>query len=659
MRRFVPFCLFFVPFCLFSVFASAADLSPTGMTQVMNGVDDATHHVPLGHNFPYMDKVFTDAWMSTNGFILLWSPQTKNNVGVQTGPTHGHCCDGYNFSAGTPNYLDSKVGDFSYMLAPLWTDLDDRNVFDDDGYYYSTNSERSSFLWYKVREYNQPFSMNTFQLNIDSSGGFEYIYDDVFISNHDVFIGWTGDTASDPYWHTQQFYGDKFTMSDTYASATGAQLISDYGGDLATNSYSNGNFGLVGKADCTNPLNDSSCDGYWDAVAEDSVTDEYTDAVFGDEIEDFFFVDRPDRQGQPQPQRIPDPPAYEPEEEREMFGLNVIPEEGPRGDEPRPDAPQRQPEPEIFEEPERVGEPERFDRPVERIEEPSEPIEETIEVIREPRPEPRPERAVARVEPVERDDPIEVEREERREAEKAIPEPEPEPEQIIEREVIRPAVDVVGIALSLTGQQSLSSSRMSVSQQQAQAVETEQQLFQDAGSLGTQSQITQVIAQQAQQQEENTITTSDLAPPSQMQFENDFNDAIATGQSIGQFLSAQLPDFSRFDVAPPSQDEQRTVQRAEQSIQTMSQADVQQSLDDQLENIGDTGGFTDQSLAVFLISNNPAFSQYQNINLSDRDQFYESTQVYPNNAPRTDPLGVLRLGGSDTFNALVDIQWQR
>ena len=90
-------------FCLFPVFTSAADLSPTGMTQVMNGVDDATYHVPLGHNFPYMDKVFTDAWMSTNGFILLWSPQTKNNVGVQTGPTYGHCCDGYNFSAGTPN----------------------------------------------------------------------------------------------------------------------------------------------------------------------------------------------------------------------------------------------------------------------------------------------------------------------------------------------------------------------------------------------------------------------------------------------------------------------------------------------------------------------------------------------------------------------------
>ena len=641
--------------CLLPVLGSAADLDPTGMTQVLNGVDDSAYHVELGHTFPYLNKVFTDAWMSTNGFILLWSPTNENNLGQQTLPTGGHCCDGYNFGAGTPNYLDNRVGQFSYMLAPLWTDLDDTNVFDDDGYYYSTNKERSSFLWYKVKEYNQPLSLNTFQLNIDSSGGFEYIYDDVFISNHDVFIGWTGDTASDPYWHTQQFYGDKFTMSDTYASATGAQLISDYGGDLATNSYSNGNFGLVGKADCTNPLNDSTCDGYWDAVAESSVTDEYTDAVFGDEVEDFFFVDRPDRQGQPQPQRIPDPPAYEPREEREMFGLNVIPEEGPRGDEPRPDAPQRQPEPEIFEEPERIGEPERFDRPVERLEEPP---EETIEVVREPRPEPRPERTVARAEPIERDDPVEIEREERREAEKVLPDPEPEPEQVVEREVVRPAVDVVGIALSLTGQQSFSSNRMSMSQQQAQAAETEQQLFQDTGSLGAQNQVTQVIAQQQQQQEENTITTSDLAPPSQMQFENDFNDAIATGQSIGQFLSAQLPDFSRFDVAPPSQQEQRTVQRAEAQIQTMSQQDLEQSLENELEDLGDTGGFTDQSLAVFLISNNPAFNQYQNVNLTDRE-FYESTQMYPNNAPTVDPRGLLRITGTDGYNDLVELQWQR
>ena len=168
------------------------------------------------------------------------------------------------------------------------------------------------------------------------------------------------------------------------------------------------------------------------------------------------------------------------------------------------------------------------------------------------------------------------------------------------------------------------------------------------------------MVQQAQQQETNTITTSDaLAPASQMQFENNFNDAIATGQSVGQFLSAQLPDFSRFDVAPPNQDEQRTVQRAETQMQAMSQQDIAQSTEAQLENLENTGGFTDQSLAVFLISNNTAFNQYGNVRLSDRDQFYESTQMYPDNKTRTDPRGLLRITGTTSYNDLVDLQWQR
>ena len=640
---------------LLTASTTANDLDPAGMTQVMNGIDDSAYHVNLKHNFPHLDKVFTDAWMSTNGFILLWSP--TGNLGQQTSPSGGHCCDGYNFGAGTPNYLDSRVGQFSYMLAPLWTDLDDTNVFDDDGYYYSTNTERSSFLWYKVREYANPLAMNTFQLNIDKSGGFEYVYDDVTIAKHKAFIGWTGDTASDPFWHTQQFYGDKFTMSSTYANATGAQLISNYGGDLETNEYSNGNFGLVGRADCTNPANNSTCDGYWDAMAQSSVTNQYTDNIFGDEVEDYFFTGNQERQGQPQ--AAPPPQPYQnTNQEREMFGLAPSANEPPTGEPSRPD---QQPQQQRQQEPEMSGELEQIDRsrPVERVEPPIEVIEEPVEVVREPTLERRPNLAVVREEPAL--PPVEVERVEREERVEIVrePEAEKEAEKVVERKVIRPAVDVVGIALSTVGQPTYRSS--SEIRQQSQMTFQEQQEFSpNTDVYDVQVQTTQAVAQQAQQQETNTITTSDaLAPASQIQFENDFNDAIATGQSVGQFLSAQLPDFSRFDVAPPSQDEQRTVQRAETQIQAMSQQDIAQSTEAQLENLEDTGGFTDQSLAVFLISNNPAFNQYGNISLSDRDQFYKSTQMYPDNQTRTDPRGLLRITGTTSYNDLVDLQWQR
>ena len=100
------------------------------------------------------------------------------------------------------------------------------------------------------------------------------------------------------------------------------------------------------------------------------------------------------------------------------------------------------------------------------------------------------------------------------------------------------------------------------------------------------------------------------------------------------------------------------VQKATVAIKTMSQAQVEQSIDNQLDTLSETGGFTDQSVAVFLISNNLAFDEYD-VDLSDRDEFYKNTQVYPNNAPRVDPFGVLRIGGSDTYKDLVDIQWQK
>jgi hypothetical protein len=128
---------------------------------------------------------------------------------------------------------------------------------------------------------------------------------------------------------------------------------------------------------------------------------------------------------------------------------------------------------------------------------------------------------------------------------------------------------------------------------------------------------------------------------------------------VGQFLSSQPPDFSRFEIDEPTVQEQFVVRKATVALKTMSEVQVSNSVDQQLETLSNTGGFTDQSVAVFLISSNPSFDQYQDVSLSDRDEFYKSKQVYPKNAPRVDPFGVLRLGGSETFNDLVDIQWQR
>ena len=286
--------------------------------------------------------------------------------------------------------------------------------------------------------------------------------------------------------------------------------------------------------------------------------------------------------------------------------------------------------------------------------EPEEIIAEIAGVIKEPRP------IVEQVQDVVEPEPIIVQRETA--PEKVVIEARTQPVTEAIDKVIKPSVDVIGIALSLTNQQALQAQR--VENVQGQEQPKQQTVVQNSvtdywNSATRDTQVAQALAQQTQQQQSNTMTTADLAPPAQAQFENDFNDAIATGQSVGQFLSSQAPDFSRFDIDAPSIQEQQLVQKATAAIKTMSEVQVEKSMDKQLENLENTGGFTDQSIAVFLIASNPSFDQYQDVDISDREEFYRSTQAYPKNFPRVDPLGVLRLGGSKTFNKLVDIQWQR
>src|SRR5210317_209956 len=179
---FAIFCLTFAFMLPVPTYGQSDMLNPGDMTPVMPGVDDGTAHVPLGHAFPYMGGVFTDAWMSSNGFLLFYDPVSQ--FGNPNTWNQG-CCSGYN---------PSGQGSFSYMLAPLWTDLMDPDGSGEAGYYYKTDEGHSSFLWYNVVEFGTS-NTNTFQVDLYSGGSFDFIYDEVDITQHSVWIGFTGDTS--------------------------------------------------------------------------------------------------------------------------------------------------------------------------------------------------------------------------------------------------------------------------------------------------------------------------------------------------------------------------------------------------------------------------------------------------------------------------------
>lgn len=330
--------------------------------------------------------------------------------------------------------------------------------------------------------------------------------------------------------------------------------------------------------DCSDPLNDVSCSGYWDAVAASTVTNEYTDVIFGDEIEDFYTVS--DIDDPHEDTGFFDDPVFEDDfldedffEEDLNSYLDVTYSDDTLED--------------FYAEEPYIKE-----------------IDEVYEVIEQRTEEP-------------------------------VNEPVNEPVQQDSKEL---AVEIVLAQIETITTQA-------IQQSVSQTVYDEQLYI---------PEVTQQVQQTTDEPMQEIESAKSSSP--EIKFEQDFNTAIASGQSINQFLSQQQPNFSRFDVKPPSAEEQNTTQKASQALQTMSQQQISESIEEQLKEVQDAGGFADQSLTVLLISNKPEFNQYNQVQLTDKP-FYRNKVIYAGNRTADRPL--LLRSGSNTYNAMVDAQWQR
>jgi len=186
------------------------------------------------------------------------------------------------------------------------------------------------------------------------------------------------------------------------------------------------------------------------------------------------------------------------------------------------------------------------------------------------------------------------------------------------------------------------------------------EIIQGIVSTGPVQNFNQIATQSAEEtpSEEVEVMQELSASVTEMQFEQDFNDAIATGQTIGQFLSNQLPDFGQFDVAPPSVEEQQTVRRAENAIESMSDAEIEEAQEAQLEGIQDSGGFDDQSLTILLMGRVQGMEAY-NINLVDQQQWYQDREIYGGNAPVDGNVRALQGQGAQRYQDLVGQQYEQ
>ena len=144
----------------------------------------------------------------------------------------------------------------------------------------------------------------------------------------------------------------------------------------------------------------------------------------------------------------------------------------------------------------------------------------------------------------------------------------------------------------------------------------------------------EVAEQQQDQQVAQSDTTFEAGGDSfggaSAEFENTFSDALGTGQSIGQFLSNEAPNFAKFDVAPPSVSEQRTTKAVENLAERLGEEAAMENLQAQLEQ-GEDGETPNQTIAVAVIGYKAGFNAYTGMEqLTDQPDWYQVKALYTN-----------------------------
>ncbi len=201
--------------------------------------DGVSPAIDLSFNFTFYDQTFSQARMATNGCLHF--------------KTSGAYCNDY-----TP---DPLTGQHTYTMYPFWTDL----IRDSNARMKSWgDSSKMIFGWYELREYNRSGSDNSFEIILWPNNTFEYRYGDLDIQTHDVLIGETGNSTEK---YTYLFYDE----CSTGTTNSGTCVTVDWNNSIANSGLENGGSlygvgsGNGSSIDCSNPLNDMSCPGYWEA----------------------------------------------------------------------------------------------------------------------------------------------------------------------------------------------------------------------------------------------------------------------------------------------------------------------------------------------------------------------------------------------------------
>ncbi len=620
---------------------SLIDLTNESNTTNLNSGDDQLSSAfNLDFTFNFYDKQFTSARMATNGCL---------HFGLGTGNVN------YNDYCG--DYTPDPLPQYNYTLFPFWTDVIRAN----NSQMLAKNfNDKTVFGWYDMREYNRA-SNNSFEVILWTNSTFDFRYGDLDIIQHDVLIGQQKD--SDTYYE-YLFYDECNTGSTNSSSCVSVDWNNS---DKNQNLESGGSlYGTSDTIDCSNPLNDVSCAGYWEAYddfqcdldpqygpfcqgyrQEEDIgyyqEEEYFDYGYEEELFDYGYEEYD---------------MYDTFEEPEIFEEYIF-----------------EPEYDTFEEPEYVFEEEIIFEQFQPLEEFVEPLpfirdEEVFIPIEELMIEEFvfQETFIEEVEEwFEEETIVEEELAYAEEPEEKLIEELVEEEEVIE-EVIEEEV-VVGAILpeeksSISKETALRvvSSTLSTAKSSVSGTTSGNSIHATGGTTGASSvsssnsgggvstsnspSISEQFASSTAQNNQVLDMSASVTSSTSVEVETVETTSVAVNTTPTQTLQSQIDVSVSTDASATE---------AEQTVANVIAQNLQAAQDDVEAKQEETGEYGSENTIIAYMGFVPNFNNYRLVTLPDQETWYESTDIYANNMLSDNIEGFYQMAGQ-SLETLIEMR---
>jgi hypothetical protein len=213
--------------------------------------DDTYVHIPLQFGFPFYGRTFTNSWMHSNGVVSFLDPAVPiPNAGHNPG-AWAYCCEGVQPTTTMPQ--------FSYMIAPLWTDLYPVGI---SSFRTEGTNQYQRYEWNNIAEISNMNNLNTFSVEIRPSGFIGVNYTAVNIQNQRTWSGTIGNPTLGEW--NQIYYG----FGVPGQSLNNWSVNETIGVDICSVSPTSSPScpGYTEAMCATNPLHSTSCSGYAAAI---------------------------------------------------------------------------------------------------------------------------------------------------------------------------------------------------------------------------------------------------------------------------------------------------------------------------------------------------------------------------------------------------------